>query len=274
MSTVLCPTMGHSPSVKLRRRHQLFHANFLDFSLIDADNKYVIARDVGALAPPALLRRLGGLFFGRNSMLGVVGRTDVFVDGFNLYHGISDSRVGGNPRNKWLDIRALCLNYIPSDRLGEIFYFTAFADHAGKDPVKRHRLYISVLRTTGVQVVRGRFKEKPMRCRNCDVRYKAHEEKETDVNIAIQIVERSILKQCDSVVVVSGDTDILPAMLAATRFDRQIYALFPPGRKNDDVARGCAESAKIRPAQIQKCRFPDVVTAVDGQEFACPPEWQ
>jgi len=58
-------------------------------------------------------------------MLPVAGRTDVFIDGFNLYHGIQ-----GEPKNKWLNIVALCKKYIPALQLGEIFYFTAYADHA------------------------------------------------------------------------------------------------------------------------------------------------
>jgi hypothetical protein len=37
------------------------------------------------------------------------GEVRIYVDGFNLYHGVAEA----DPRYKWLDIAALCRLFVP-----------------------------------------------------------------------------------------------------------------------------------------------------------------
>lgn len=202
-------------------------------------------------------------------MLAIHGRTHVFVDGFNLYHGIKSI-----PRHKWLDIKALCGCYIPPHLIETIQYFTAFAFHAPENTVSRHRKYLQALRDADIKVTMGRFKEKQIYCKAiCHELFISHEEKETDVNIAIAIVEEAVLDAYDSAVIVSGDTDILPALKAARRHGKKVYALFPPHRRNQDLARFCDDSARIRTAQIERCIFPNPVILRNGTEVWRPDTW-
>jgi hypothetical protein len=47
-------------------------------------------------------------------------RTNVYIDGFNLYYGC----LRGTPY-KWLDLNALCRKLVPRDDVQRIRYFTA-----------------------------------------------------------------------------------------------------------------------------------------------------
>jgi hypothetical protein len=60
-------------------------------------------------------------------------RTNVYVDGFNLYYGC----LKGSPY-RWLDLEALCAHLLPKHTIHRVRYFTArVAARPGKphDPV-------------------------------------------------------------------------------------------------------------------------------------------
>ena len=49
-----------------------------------------------------------------------MGRTNVYIDGFNLFYGA----LKGS-EYKWLDLEALCRQLLPKDSIHRIRYFTA-----------------------------------------------------------------------------------------------------------------------------------------------------
>lgn len=123
-------------------------------------------------------------------------RVSFLVDGFNLYHSVCDSMQDQKlSSGKWLNIRALLGSFISvfgrDAVVHEIYYFSALAYHV-KDqnaPI-RHMQLIKALRSTGVKDVLGQFKRKEIRCRAvCQKKGFAFEEKETDVNIAVTLIE-------------------------------------------------------------------------------------
>ena len=215
-------------------------------------------------------------------MLNIQGKTCVFVDGFNLYHGIKQAQknkgVQGThqlPSYKWLCLSTLCHAYIPPQHLDQIRYYSAFAFHAGQAGVQRHRDYMAALRSTDIHIVMGRFKEKRIRCQaQCRQEFLTHEEKETDVNLAIDLVEAAILGSCDAIVVVSGDTDILPALKRARQHGKKVFALFPPHRKNDDLATFCDDHATIKAKALARFLLPDPVYTEEGKQIGCPAAWK
>jgi hypothetical protein len=68
-----------------------------------------------------------------------------------------------------------------------VYYFSAYAVWQPRK-VGRHIAYVKALRAVGVTVVLGQFKQKDRRCPACNHTWVGHEEKETDVNIAIRDV--------------------------------------------------------------------------------------
>lgn len=80
----------------------------------------------------------------------------------------------------------------PGFTLERACYFSALAYHLTPQKprvVERHRTYIRALESAEVEVNLARFKSRPLRCDSCGRHFTRHEEKETDVAIAIQLFE-------------------------------------------------------------------------------------
>lgn len=197
-----------------------------------------------------------------------------FFDGFNLYHAF-DSVPRYHPY-KWISLTALAKCYLRSaDRLAGINYFTTLATwDAAK--AARHRLFIKAQENEGVEVVYGAFKRKDRKCPACKAVFKSHEEKETDVNIALRLFQLAIRDNYDRAIIVSGDTDLLPAIKAvqATFPGKQIGVLIPIGRASEDLKKQADFHHKMKEAHLQAARYPDSLTLSDGAILHCPPAWK
>ncbi len=210
-------------------------------------------------------------------------RTCFIVDGFNLYHSLKEVEHQQGRSCHWLDLPGLCSSYLSlvggGATLGGIYYFSALATHRSSATVARHQIFIEALQAKGVTVGLGNFKAKDIyqTCPACGrhIHFKRHEEKETDVNIAVKLVEVVADGSCDAVMVVTGDTDLVPAVAAARRLQTRVdvYMLFPANRSNlafDGVATG---TFKIAGKKYAKHQLPDPVLAADGRAIRKPPAW-
>jgi uncharacterized LabA/DUF88 family protein len=212
-------------------------------------------------------------------------RTTFLVDGFNLYHSaVQASRRLGGQGTKWLNIYSMCGSLLHmtgfgrSAQLGDVFYFSAYATHllqTSPDTVRRHEDYIRCLESTGVKAALGRFKEKQIRCSSCGGQIIRHEEKETDVAIAVKLLELFIQDSCDLAIVVSGDTDLAPAVRAAQRLftQKKVLFAFPFGRKNKELSTVAPGSFKISAQVYTIHQFPDPVILTDGTVIPKPASW-
>jgi uncharacterized LabA/DUF88 family protein len=164
----------------------------------------------------------------------VLNRTTFLVDGFNLYHSVKNaSHDLGGAGTRWLDLRALCASYLSAiggnAQLEAIYYFSALAAHRlAVDPqvTARHQAYIECLEAMGVSVELARFKKKQFKCIHCGQTIKRFEEKETDVAVASKLLEVCCTGQCDTAMIMTGDTDIVPAVRTAQRFFRTSGSAF------------------------------------------------
>ena len=168
------------------------------------------------------------------------------VDGFNLYHSILRIERDMDYCTKWLNINTLCKSYLhllgKQAKLQSIHYFTALPHYlTPKHPekVNRHKIYLKCLSTTGIEIHIGRFKEKTIYCKNCRTWMLRHEEKETDVAIGVTLMELFFKKLCDAIVIVTGDTDLLPAAERCQSLfpDKQVLFAFPYARKNKELQK-------------------------------------
>lgn len=210
-------------------------------------------------------------------------RTAFLVDGFNLYHSLRDAQrdlSGGGTR--WLDLRAFCASFLPhlgpTHRLGSVHYFSAIATHleARKPELTvRHRRYLECLRATGVVVELGHFKEKRVRCPGCGEMIRRHEEKETDVALGIRLVELLWLGRCDAVFLVTGDSDLTPALRTARlNFPTlPLYCGLPYGRSSFDLRNAVDVCFKIRKERYAACQLPSPFRLADGRCVEKPAHW-
>jgi uncharacterized LabA/DUF88 family protein len=203
-----------------------------------------------------------------------MAKTIFLVDGFNVYHALNDH--SHFRRYKWLDYGELARKFITRrDSIEDVYLFTAFATWA-PEKVKRHKVLMKALQLRGVKPVWGQFKWRDRTCWVCHKRYKAPEEKLTDVNIAVYLFELAFLDAYEKAIIVSGDTDLIPAIEAVRRIfpAKQIGVVIPIGRRSEGMKNACDFHMKMKQKHLQASRLPDVIHLGDGKEIVCPAEWR
>ena len=201
-------------------------------------------------------------------------RVAAYVDGYNLYHAID--RTGQQPL-KWLDLWALCDRFVPSrtGRLHAVHYFSAYATWLPPQ-ARRHKTYVDALEAKGVTAHMARFKEKDRRCpkEECGHRWKGHEEKETDVHLALALLDHAYRDLYDRALIVSRDSDLVPAARFVREAfpDKEVYAVAPPGSgHSNDMLRVCdGKKHKIKTRHLSECLLPARLVSEDGTEIVRP----
>ena len=160
-----------------------------------------------------------------------MNRTSFFIDGFNLYHSLC---TPSRKHYKWLNIRKLCEFYLQNqDILTDIFYFSALPTW-DQEKTKRHQVYLDALRSENIEIVLGKFKKVTRKCLlgcngNVSNTFQTFEEKETDVNIAIHLLEAGLTNKFDKAVIISGDSDLIPPVKRIRElFPKKIVTIYPP----------------------------------------------
>lgn len=201
-------------------------------------------------------------------------RVIAIVDGFNLYHSMADDST--LKQYKWLNLKKLVGHFLSSnDELKTIFYFSALAYWDPKK-VNRHKEYIRALRSVEIEPVLSEFKMKSIKCRECHKFFKRPEEKQTDVQIAIKLFEGAIDDIYDKVFIVSGDTDLIPAIkVVRKKFpSKTLHFLFPPGRSFESLKMADAAYSRIKEKHLKLAQFPDEITLNDHERIVKPKEWK
>ena len=109
-----------------------------------------------------------------------------------------------------------------------------------------------------MQLHLGHFKAKTQACPLCGGKFVGWEEKETDVAIGATLLELICRDMCETAVLVTGDTDLVPAMRAARRLDpaKHLVALQPYRRVNRELSRCADRALTIRVAGYARHQFP------------------
>ncbi len=197
-----------------------------------------------------------------------------FIDGFNLYHSLKDSPH--LTKYKWLDLYKLCKHFTNSlEQIEGIFYFTALA-FWDKSKVVRQRNFNEALEDTGIKIVLGKFKKKNKRCRICHANYETYEEKQTDVNIAINLFNLAVEDKFEKAYILSGDSDLIPAIeLIKIKFPKkEIIAVFPIGRKSEELKYICHNYIRIKEKHLAMSIFPDPIVLKSNKILNCPSTWK
>ena len=133
-------------------------------------------------------------------MVNMQRRAIFFIDGFNLYHSIDSKKE--LRKYKWLNLWKFSeLLLEANEKLVGLYYFTAYTEW-NISRMRRHQDYVEINQHQGCEVILGKFQEKNRKSRVacsqpclqelggqfCEKQYTAHEEKMTDVNIAIGIL--------------------------------------------------------------------------------------
>lgn len=198
-------------------------------------------------------------------------RTAFYIDGFNLYHVIERYC----PHCKWLDLRKMVCSLVSSNmEVSQICYFTALASWK-PNGMARHQTYVAALKASGVKIVCGRFKEKERFCWKCKSMYPAHEEKQTDVNIALRMLEDAIDNRFDEAVLVSGDTDFVPILKTIKRRypNKRIGVLLPIGSQAKYLVATADHHIKMKKIHLERNQLPYTIETNSGV-ITIPEKWK
>lgn len=139
-------------------------------------------------------------------------RAVVIVDGLNLYHALK--ALGPGHTN--LDISRISERLLDkSIQDSQIFYYTSPPEHLGGEAMKNYNQQIQRLANTGIEIVEGRFQRISARCHICGNLTQVNKEKETDVSIALKIVEAATDTRTGHILIYSADSDLTPALRLA-----------------------------------------------------------
>ena len=214
-------------------------------------------------------------------------RTTVYIDGSNLYYGQLR-----NTANKWLDLERFSAKLLnPDHAIVAIKYFTSRV--IDKSPtqchVQRQVQYINALVNQPlVEIIEGRYREQaellaPVRepCTSCDrkradgrIKVLRITEKMTDVNIADAMLRDAYEKRADSLVLISGDTDLAPIVKTIRYHIGMPVLVFNPQKSIcNELRRYATFYRNIPPGFADGCRLPDSFMTADGRTIRCPEAW-
>lgn len=179
-------------------------------------------------------------------------RTIVYIDGYNFYFGVLR-----NTAYKWLDIVSLvkhiCHVQNPKLDVVAVKFFTApvitrvatKGDKALQSQDSYHRALLNS-HPEIIEIINGYY----LLEKGCPPRYKKPidkqdrvevwrlEEKQTDVNIALQLYRDAVLKNCEHAVLVSSDSDLVPALdFLKQDFPDYSVGLILPRKESDKIQR-------------------------------------
>lgn len=209
-------------------------------------------------------------------------RTNVYVDGFNLYY-----RCLKDTQYKWLNILELCVRSFPQNQICRTRYFTAKVSATKTDPQKpqRQELYLRALGTIpNLSIHYGRFsshvRSMPLAqppahgSHMVDVIYT--EEKGSDVNLASFLLRDAFRHDFEAAIVVSNDSDLVEP-IRMVRYELHLpVGILNPQRSSTQVPRDLRNVASfyrhITQSALATCQFPGSLSDSQGT-FHKPLSW-
>lgn len=210
-------------------------------------------------------------------------KTNVYIDGFNLYYGALRRR----PQYKWLDLQAFCDNLLAGEPVNRIRYFTARVSYTPQDAEidLRQQIYLRALGTLPKVVIHyGNFRSHNVRMPlaapppggPATALVRRTEEKGSDVNLASYLLLDCFENDCDEFVVISNDSDFAePIRIIRDRFQRRI-GVVNPNHRNRSVSLPNAASwsySYIPRRVLRDSQLPLRLTDAGGN-FRKPDAWQ
>lgn len=211
-------------------------------------------------------------------------RTYVYIDGFNLYYGA----LKGTP-HKWLDVKALFKAILrPENEILKIKYYTARVSARPENPdaPTRQDFYLQALEAhiPELEITHGHFIQKPVKMRLVEkmrfrhsmyVRVLKSEEKGSDVNLSVHLVNDAWNNCYDCAVVCSNDGDMAEAMRIVRRERHKSVVLVVPGDPatrpaSSQLRRWASKTMHIPSGVLAACQLPN---PIPGTSIHKPKDW-
>ncbi|ACL04282.1 conserved hypothetical protein [Desulfatibacillum aliphaticivorans] len=206
-------------------------------------------------------------------------RTSVYIDGFNLYY----RALRGTPY-KWLDLKQLAANLLqPKHVITEIKYFTAIVSGIfdPRQPI-RQKTYIRALESyiPEVSVHYGHFlshtvslPQSPLAQPPSFAKVIKTEEKGSDVNLAVHLLNDAWLDKYDCAIVISNDSDLAEPLRLIREQNGKLLGLLSPlvqGHPSQELQKHAHFVKRIRKGVLKVSQLP---STIPGTNITKPPSW-
>ena len=144
------------------------------------------------------------------------------------------------------------------------------------DTVKHQNTYIEAIQTlSGVSIYFGHYLTNPRICRRCGFTYDVAQEKMTDVNIAVELLQDAFQNAFDTALLISADRDLIAPLSAVKRLfpDKRVVVACPPGRFSVNLCKAAHAYLKIGHGSIENSQFPQEVATRSGFLLRRPASW-
>ena len=210
-------------------------------------------------------------------------RTNVYIDGFNLYY-----RAVKDTPYKWLDVFSLSQALLPSHYVNRIRYFTALITARTGDlqGPQRQRIYIRALETIpNLTVHYGQFRSRkksrplvsPIKGLPRFVEVQDTEEKGSDVNLATLLLFDGFNNDYEQALVISNDSDLALAIrIVRDKLKRPVGVVNPNLDHRAVTPVDLKEAAtfirRLRMKALAKSQLPGIMRDSNGT-FRKPSQW-
>ncbi|MEN9361109.1 MAG: hypothetical protein RL095_2644 [Verrucomicrobiota bacterium] len=196
-------------------------------------------------------------------------RTIIYIDGFNLYYAVFKDR----PQLKWFNFQSYFEALFPGQKV-QVKYFSALVADSAR---KRQLALINAMKGQGIEIILGDFQPKDVTCRLCGkTDPRVPKEKKTDVNISVEMISDAGGGVVDQVVLVSGDSDQIPAIAWVRKHHPaiKIRVLFPKGPLFMEYQKMGVTCDFVNKKRMEEHLLPESFIAGDGARHQRPTEWR
>ncbi len=209
-----------------------------------------------------------------------MNRTNVYIDGFNLFYGALKGT-----QYKWLDLEALCRHLLPKDSINRIRYFTANVSARPDDlqlPVRQDAYLRALATLPTVSVHLGEFYVRITRAplahppatgpRTAEII--KTEEKGSDVSLATYMMLDACRGDCDTAVLITNDSDLRePLRLVRDELGLTTGVINPHAAARRSRALQATFFKQLRPTALAASQLPPQITDSAGRKISKPTGW-
>ncbi|HYR08619.1 MAG TPA: NYN domain-containing protein [Longimicrobium sp.] len=179
-------------------------------------------------------------------------KLEIFVDGSNFNLALDRDGVGHS-----VDLNLLATRLSRDYHFVKLHYYTSPLPDVKSSAYRRQQKFFDqVRRSRRIELVLGRHEP---RWDSAGRRY--HVEKETDVNLAVDMVIGAYEDRFDVAMLVAGDTDYVRAIHAVqSRGKPVVWCHLPGQRRTDQLAQVCQEKRELTEKFLRTCTL-----GVDGR---------
>ena len=230
-------------------------------------------------------------------MLDKLKVVNIYVDSFNLYHGLLERGPGGRAPDKesgrrWLNLvsvsKAMSDKHFgeKKSKIGKVYLFTAPVESAPEDKQmpRRQESLFRALKHAGVEIVFGHFSKhirsmkavhpSELKSENFNswIEVWGKEEKRSDVNLAAYMVRDAAKGKMDAAILISHDTDFKGAVdIVRKDFDKEVYIVNLEGNELPPALRRAGSGVlELTDSLVKNHQFPD---KIPGTTIHKPAKW-